>query len=172
MFRVAAGAGDGDGVQRSVELAISASVQSVRSHPAGEGPDASFDSPVTEAADSGESDAPVGCPGCPVRPWLEARPAAAAACGPWSAALALQPAHDAVKAGRTNVEADPAEVNAFIAEQKAAGLAVELVRRTLGVSRSAHYERASGKRSPRRVRDDELLEQIRDLHAANYEAYG
>jgi len=63
-------------------------------------------------------------------------------------------------------------VSAFVAEQKAAGLAVELTCRTLGVSRSAHYQRASGKRSPRRVRDDQLLEQIRDLHAANYEADG
>lgn len=63
-------------------------------------------------------------------------------------------------------------MSAFVCEQKAAGLAVELVCRTLGVSRSAHYERAGGKRSARRVRDDELLEQLRALHAANYEAYG
>jgi putative transposase len=63
-------------------------------------------------------------------------------------------------------------VSAFIAAQKVAGFAVELVCRTLGVSRSAHYERASGRRSPRRVRDEQLVTTIRELHAANFEAYG
>jgi putative transposase len=50
--------------------------------------------------------------------------------------------------------------------------AVELVCRTLGVSRSAHYERASGRRSPRQLRDEQLVQAIRELHAANFEAYG
>jgi hypothetical protein len=45
-------------------------------------------------------------------------------------------------------------VSAFIDSQKAAGFAVELVCRTLGVSRSAHYQRASGQRSARAVRDE------------------
>jgi putative transposase len=63
-------------------------------------------------------------------------------------------------------------VSAFIESQRAAGFAVELVCRTLGVSRSAHYERASGRRSARAVRDEQLLQTIRGLHKANYEAYG
>jgi putative transposase len=63
-------------------------------------------------------------------------------------------------------------VSAFIDSQKAAGFAVELICRTLGVSRSAHYERASGRRSPRVLRDEQLVATIRELHAANFEAYG
>jgi len=63
-------------------------------------------------------------------------------------------------------------VSAFIESQKELGFAVELVCRTLGVSRSAHYERASGRRSSRAIRDDELLTIISELHAANFEAYG
>lgn len=63
-------------------------------------------------------------------------------------------------------------MSAFIEAQKAAGFAVELVCRTLGVSRSAHYERASGRRSPRRIRDEQLVTTIRALHEANFEAYG
>jgi putative transposase len=63
-------------------------------------------------------------------------------------------------------------VSAFIESQKAAGFAVELTCRTLGVSRSAHYERASGERSQRAIRDEELVAMIRRLHEANFEAYG
>jgi len=63
-------------------------------------------------------------------------------------------------------------VRAFIAEQKAAGFAVELVCRTLGVSRSAHYQRTSGHRSARAVRDEQLVATIRELHTRNFEAYG
>jgi putative transposase len=63
-------------------------------------------------------------------------------------------------------------VSAFICQQRALGFAVGLVCRTLGVSRSAHYERASGRRSARVVRDEQLLTTIRELHAANFEAYG
>jgi putative transposase len=63
-------------------------------------------------------------------------------------------------------------VSAFIEAQKAAGFAVELICRTLGVSRSAHYERASGRRSSRALRDEQLVQVIRELHAANFEAYG
>ena len=52
-------------------------------------------------------------------------------------------------------------MSAFIESQKAAGFAVELVCRTLGVSRSAHYERASGRRSARAVADERLVAVIR-----------
>jgi putative transposase len=63
-------------------------------------------------------------------------------------------------------------VSAFIESQKAAGLAVELVCRTLGVSRSAHYQRRSGHRSPRAIRDEQLVTTIGRLHEANFCAYG
>jgi putative transposase len=49
---------------------------------------------------------------------------------------------------------------------------VEPICRTLGVSVSAYYERRSGHRSARDVEDERLLERIRELHAANYYAYG
>jgi hypothetical protein len=55
-------------------------------------------------------------------------------------------------------------VSAFIESQRAAGFAVELVCRTLGVSRSAHYARQSAPPSVRAVRDAELVETIRPLH--------
>jgi putative transposase len=63
-------------------------------------------------------------------------------------------------------------VSAFINEQKELGFAVELVCRMLGVSRSAHYERASGQRSARAIADERLVQVIREVHAANFEAYG
>ena len=49
---------------------------------------------------------------------------------------------------------------------------VEPICRTLGVSVSAYYQRRNGQRSPRAVEDERLLERIRELHAANYYAYG
>ncbi|MFL5905587.1 MAG: IS3 family transposase [Solirubrobacteraceae bacterium] len=49
---------------------------------------------------------------------------------------------------------------------------VEPICRTLGVSASAYYRRATGQRSARAVADEQLLERIEDLHAANYHAYG
>ena len=49
---------------------------------------------------------------------------------------------------------------------------VEPICRTLGVSASAYYQRASGERSTRQVEDERLLGRIRELHAANYYAYG
>jgi putative transposase len=49
---------------------------------------------------------------------------------------------------------------------------VEPICRTLGVSASAYYERATGRRSRRAVEDERLLTRIRELHAANYHAYG
>ena len=49
---------------------------------------------------------------------------------------------------------------------------VEPVCRTLGVSASAYYQRATGQRSERAVRHERLLTQIRQMHEDNYEAYG
>ena len=49
---------------------------------------------------------------------------------------------------------------------------VEPICRILGVSASAYYQRASGERSERVVEDERLLARIRELHAANYYAYG
>jgi hypothetical protein len=63
-------------------------------------------------------------------------------------------------------------VSAFIETQRAAGFAVELVCRTLGVSGSAHYQRATGQRSARAVGDEQLLAMIQQLHKDNFEAYG
>jgi transposase InsO family protein len=63
-------------------------------------------------------------------------------------------------------------VSAFIEQQKELGFAVELVCRTLGVSRSAHYERVSGRRSARAVADQQHVEVIRKVHGENFEANG
>ena len=49
---------------------------------------------------------------------------------------------------------------------------VEPICRTLDVSASAYYQRASGRRSERRIEDERLLARIEELHAANYYAYG
>ncbi len=49
---------------------------------------------------------------------------------------------------------------------------VEPICSTLGVSASAFYERASGRRSARQVEDEQLLARIEQLHQANYCAYG
>jgi putative transposase len=49
---------------------------------------------------------------------------------------------------------------------------VEPICRTLDVSASAYYQRASGHRSARSISDGRLLERIREVHAANYYAYG
>jgi putative transposase len=49
---------------------------------------------------------------------------------------------------------------------------VEPICRVLGVSASAYYHRATGHRSARVVEDERLLERIREVHAANYYAYG
>ena len=40
------------------------------------------------------------------------------------------------------------------------------------MSASAYYQRATGQRSARAIEDERLLERIRELHAANYYAYG
>jgi transposase InsO family protein len=62
-------------------------------------------------------------------------------------------------------------VTAFIDEHRGR-FGVEPICRTLDVSASAYYQRASGQRSRRAIEDERLLERIRELHAANYFAYG
>jgi putative transposase len=62
-------------------------------------------------------------------------------------------------------------VSAFI-DQHRDRFGVEPVCRTLGVSASAFYERASGQRCARAVEDERLLGRIEEIHAANYYAYG
>jgi putative transposase len=49
---------------------------------------------------------------------------------------------------------------------------VEPICNVLGVSASAYYHRKTGARSQRVVSDERLLSLIRELHLANYEAYG
>jgi transposase InsO family protein len=49
---------------------------------------------------------------------------------------------------------------------------VEPICRVLGVSASAYYQRRTGTRSQRVVDDERMLGVIRELHLANYEAYG
>jgi transposase InsO family protein len=61
-------------------------------------------------------------------------------------------------------------VSAFIDEHRAR-FGVEPICRTLGVSASAYYRRATGERSARAVEDERLLAVIRRVHEQNYEAY-
>jgi putative transposase len=42
----------------------------------------------------------------------------------------------------------------------------------LGVSASAYYQRATGQRSERVIEDERLVQRIREVHPANYYAYG
>jgi hypothetical protein len=49
---------------------------------------------------------------------------------------------------------------------------VEPICRTLGVSASAYYQRATGERSERALEDERLVELIETTHARNYFAYG
>jgi putative transposase len=62
-------------------------------------------------------------------------------------------------------------VSAFIDEHRGR-FGVEPICRTLGVSASAYYQRASGQRSERVIDDERLVARIREVHAANYYAYG
>jgi len=62
-------------------------------------------------------------------------------------------------------------VTAFVDEHRGR-FGVEPICRVLGVSASAYYQRASGQRSARALEDERLLEVIREVHAANYYAYG
>jgi putative transposase len=62
-------------------------------------------------------------------------------------------------------------VSAFIDEHRGR-FGVEPICRTVDVSASAYYQRASGQRSARAIEDDRSLGRIREVHAANYDAYG
>jgi transposase InsO family protein len=62
-------------------------------------------------------------------------------------------------------------VTAFIDEHRGR-FGVEPICRVLDVSASAYYQRATGERSARALGDERLLERIREVHAANYYAYG
>jgi putative transposase len=62
-------------------------------------------------------------------------------------------------------------VSAYVEEHRAR-FGVEPICRTLGVSASAYYQRATGARSSRQVEDERLLARIREVHEANYCAYG
>jgi len=62
-------------------------------------------------------------------------------------------------------------VSAFIDEHRDR-FGVEPICRTLDVSASAYYQRATGERSRRAVEDAWLLGQIECIHTANYHAYG
>ena len=59
----------------------------------------------------------------------------------------------------------------FIDEQRGR-FGVEFICRTLGVSASAYYQRATGERSVREREDERLLPILRELHRVNFEAYG
>jgi hypothetical protein len=62
-------------------------------------------------------------------------------------------------------------VSRFIDEHRGR-FGVEPICRTVDVSASAYYQRATGERSVRQVEDERLLERIERVHAANYHAYG
>ncbi len=62
-------------------------------------------------------------------------------------------------------------MSAFVDERRD-DFGVELICRTLGVSASAYYQRRTGQRSQRVGEDERLLDRIRAVHRANYEAYG
>ncbi len=62
-------------------------------------------------------------------------------------------------------------MSAFIREHRVR-FGVEPICRTLDVSASAYYYRATGERSDRSLEDERLLELIKTTHAANYFAYG
>jgi putative transposase len=62
-------------------------------------------------------------------------------------------------------------VSRFI-ELRRQDFGVEPICRTLGVSASAYYERKSGRPSARAVEDKRLTALIRQVHEANYFAYG
>lgn len=62
-------------------------------------------------------------------------------------------------------------MTAFVDEHRGR-FGVEPICRVLGVSASAYYHRANGERSERAVSDERLLAVIREVHLANYEAYG
>ena len=62
-------------------------------------------------------------------------------------------------------------MSAFV-DQARARYGVEPICRTLGVSASAYYQRATGERSERSVEDERLTARIRHVHEQNFECYG
>jgi putative transposase len=62
-------------------------------------------------------------------------------------------------------------VSAFIDEHRER-FGVEPICRTLDVSASAYYQRATGERSERSVEDERLIARIREVHSENFECYG
>jgi transposase InsO family protein len=62
-------------------------------------------------------------------------------------------------------------VSSYIEEHRER-FGVEPICRTLEVSASAYYQRRGGVRSTRSIEDERLLERIREIHEANYCAYG
>jgi hypothetical protein len=72
-----------------------------------------------------------------------------------------------IAAFREGARRRPNEVSAFIDEHRGR-FGVEPICRTLGVSASAYYRRATGQRSERVIGDERLLGRIRELHAADY----
>jgi transposase InsO family protein len=62
-------------------------------------------------------------------------------------------------------------VSAFIDSHRER-FGVEPICRTLEVSASAYYQRATGARSERSVEDERLTVRIRQVHRANFECYG
>jgi putative transposase len=57
-----------------------------------------------------------------------------------------------------------------VIDEHRARFGVEPICRTLDVSVSAYYQRRTGQRSPRRIEDERLTDQIRRLHRANFES--
>ena len=62
-------------------------------------------------------------------------------------------------------------MSAFIDERRDR-FGVEPICRTLGVSASAYYQRATGERSERSLQDERLIARIREVHEQNFECYG
>jgi len=83
-------------------------------------------------------------------------------------------AHFARKASASSACWSPAHEHplARFSERNFSPARVELICETLGVSASAYYQRATGKRSARQLADERLLVEIRRVHRENYECYG
>lgn len=62
-------------------------------------------------------------------------------------------------------------MSAFI-DQARARYGVEPICRTLGVSASTYYQRATGERSARSVEDERLIARIHQVYEENFECYG
>jgi putative transposase len=62
-------------------------------------------------------------------------------------------------------------VSAYVEEYRER-FGVEPICEILGVSASAYYRRKTGQRSRRAIEDERLLQRIREVHEANYCAYG